>query len=216
MELKEQMYITEGWFDHFPLGQEDHGRRHWLDAAEMEFGGDEDEVTYYFNEYRYRGQIIPSYGTPASFGCSNTMGYGVNKPYPERIQFANLGISGMSNDGIARLAYLYCEHFEPPIITVMWTYKNRREHVKEDGVVCKFRNQKNMERWMDLYTEIQNPKLDEYNYIKNKIFLQNYCENKKIKLIELEPINNDRGARDGCHPSSNWHTNIAAEILSKL
>ena len=216
MELREQNYITEDWFKHFPLGFEDPGQRHWLDDAEISMGGDEDEVTYYFNEFRYRGHIVPSDGTPASFGCSNTMGYGVNNPYPELINFANCGLSGLSNDGIARMAYTYCERFSPHVITVMWTYRNRREHVTEEGVVRKFRNQKDMERWMDLYTEIQNPHLDMYNFTKNQLFLQHYCELKNIKLIELFPDNNDRGARDNSHPSRNWHANVAAEILSKL
>lgn len=216
MELTEQQYIKEDWFKHFPMGNEDHGTKHWLDDAEFSLGGDEKEVLYYFNEYQYRGKILPSEGQRASFGCSNTMGYGVQHPYPELINFANCGISGMSNDGITRLAYLYCETFQPDIITVMWTYKNRREHVMEDGTIRKFRSQRDMEHWMDLYTEIQNDKLDEYNFTKNKLFLENYCENKNVKLIQLHPENNDKMARDKMHPGRDWHVNVAATILDHL
>jgi len=211
---KEQRYITSDWFSDFPLGQEAPGTRNWLDNAERKLGGKETAVEYYFNDWRYRGTIEPGYNTNASFGCSHTLGYGVQTPYSEIIRYANIGVSGLSNDAIARLAYAYCENFDPKCIVVMWTIPHRREYINEEGQVVKFRydrhNENNINREL---ISLQNDKWDEYNLQKNKLFLINYCISKEIRLLEYDFTGNDKQARDGMHPGPIWHANMAAQIL---
>lgn len=218
--LVEQQYILSNWFDEFPLGQEDPGERHWLDLSERKMGGNETDVLYRFNNYRYRGIIEPGHGINASFGCSHAMGYGVQTPYAEIIEYANLGISGLSNDGIVRLAYTYCEQFHPEIIVVLWTIPHRREHVSSNGTIVKFKHDRSL--WEDQtnfdYLSLQNDKLDEYNLIKNKLFLRSYCTASNIKLVEFEfdQNSNDMLARDKMHPGPDWHAAMSASIIDNI
>jgi hypothetical protein len=213
---KETQYIKSEWFNRFPLGQETPGTRHWLDDAERKLGGDEKLVTYLFNEWRYRGNIEPGTGVDASFGCSHALGYGVNTPYSEIIEFANCAISGLSNDAIARMAYTYCQQFTPSTIVVLWTIPHRREWVDATGKIEKFRMQQAPVEWQQNFIELQNSKWDEYSLTKNKLFLKHYCELKGIRLLDYEFDNNDNQARDGMHPGPEWHINMAAQILEDL
>lgn len=216
MDFKEYNYVTQDWFNQFPLGPDNPGERHWIDDAEQALGGDPKEVLYYFNEWRYRGRITPGIGVNASFGCSHAMGYGVQTPYAEIIEFANIGWSGSSNDAIARLAYTYCNAFDPPAIVVLWTYPQRREHIMPDGSMEKFRNQSVPNSWQENYIELQNNNLDRYNYQKNCLFLENFCLLKGIKLIQFDFADNDQKARDLIHPGPDWHLNMAAKIYDQL
>lgn len=213
---QETQYINTDWFSQFPLGQEEPGTRHWIDDAERRLGGDEKQVTYYFNEWRYRGVIRPANNVNASFGCSHALGYGVNKPYAEIIEFANCAISGLSNDAIARMAYTYCEQFNPSVIIVMWTIPHRREWVNEKGKLSKFRMQTNPTVWQQSFIELQNNHWDDYNLQKNKLFLRHYCESKNIQLIDFEFADNDHAARDGMHPGPDWHINIAVRVIERM
>jgi hypothetical protein len=208
---KEQRYIKGEWFSHFPLGQETPGQHNWRDSAEEKLGGDACEVSYYINEWRYRGHIKPGNNVNACFGCSNTFGYGVQTAYPQLVKFTNCGINGISNDAIARMAYAYCEQFNPKVITVLWTFNNRREWVDDKGVIHKFKSQENQQLF-----ELQNEAADDYNFYKNKIFLQSYCKSKDIKMLDYNFHSNDKGARDGMHPGPDWHVNMAANILGDL
>lgn len=213
---KEIQYIKNDWFQQFPLGQEEPGSRHWIDAAEQSFGGDEKQILYYFNDWRYRGIIRPGQHVDASFGCSHAMGYGVSQPYAKIIEFANCGISGLSNDAIARMAYTYCEQFSPTNIVVLWTIPHRREWVDEHGQVKKFRMERTPTQWQQNFIDLQNDQWDEYNLTKNKLFLHNYCLSKGIRLLDYDFVDNDNAARDGVHPGPDWHINMSARILADL
>lgn len=219
MELNnysEYNYIKGDWFNQFPLGPDRPGERHWIDEAEEALGGDPNEILYYFNEWRYRGRITPGHRVPASFGCSHAMGYGVQTPYAEILEVANLGWSGFSNDAIARLVYTYCEEFVPPYIIVLWTHPQRREHIMPDGSLEKFRNQKVPNSWQEGYFNIQSNKLDRYNYQKNRLFVETYCHAYNIKLIQFDFADNDQKARDGVHPGPDWHVAMASKINDQL
>lgn len=212
--MKELRDIKGDWFSQFHFGHEEPGERNWLDEAEKKLGGETDQVKYYFNKYRYRGTICPGPGVDASFGCSHAMGYGVNVPYAEIIEYANLGISGISNDAIARMAYTYCEEFKPKNIVVLWTIPNRREHVTDSGELTKVRYERDTDDEINLsYINLQNDKNDEYNYIKNSLFLTNYCQLNDINLQQYFFEDNDFQARDGMHPGTVWHINMASRIL---
>lgn len=213
---QEIQYIRSEWFGQFPLGQEAPGERHWIDDAERSFGGDEKLVTYNFNDWRYRGTIEPGLRVDASFGCSHAMGYGVNRPYAEIIEFANCGISGLSNDAIVRMAYTYCEQFNPENIVVLWTIPHRREWVDDTGQIKKFRMERSPTHWQQNFIDLQNTSWDEYNLTKNKLFLRNYCSAKGIRLLDYDFVDNDMCARDGMHPGPDWHINMSAMILTDL
>ena len=206
----ETQYIRD-YFSEFPLGQEEPGVRHWIDEAERNLGGNDEDVTYYFNNWRYRGKAQPGNFVPASFGCSHAFGYGVDRCYAEIIGFANCAINGISNDAIARMAYTYCEQFNPDAICVLWTIPHRREYVDDVGVLQKFRGDDHTS-----LLSLQNQHADEYNFVKNKLFLENYCQAKDVKLLQYIFKDNDKGARDGMHPGPNWHANMAATILEDL
>ena len=206
----ETRYIRD-YFSEFPLGQEEPGSRSWLDNAERELGGDARAVTYYFNEWRYRGTIEPGNGVRASFGCSHALGYGVQTPYAKIIGFANCAINGISNDAIARMAYTYCEQFSPDAICVLWTLTHRREYVDDNGVLQKFRGDDHTS-----LLSLQNQHADEYNLVKNKLFLEYYCLANNVKLLQYVFEGDDKGARDGMHPGPNWHVNMAATIMEDL
>ena len=208
---KESQYINNDWFAQFPLGQEEPGIRNWIDDAEKKLGGEAGAVTYFFNTWRYRGEAVPDHGVSASFGCSHALGYGVNNPYAEILGFANCAVNGISNDAIVRMAYTYCQQFFPRTIVVLWTIPHRREYVDNDGILQKFRGNDN-----DALLSLQNEHSDAYNLQKNKLFLKNYCDAKNINLIEFEFEDNDHAARDGMHPGSDWHANMAAKIFEKL
>lgn len=211
MENKETRYIKNNWFGVFPLGQETPGEYNWIDSQESKLGGNKFDVTYFINEWRYRGFIKPGPNVPASFGCSHAFGYGVNVPYAKIIGFANCAVNGISNDAIVRMAYTYCEQFKPNKICILWTMPNRREYVEEDGTIQKFKAEENHQ-----LLALQNSNWDQYNLEKNKIFISSYCKANNIKLLEYDFMNNDKGARDGLHPGPDWHVNMAATILEDL
>ena len=138
--FKEMRYAESEWFSNFTLGHDEPGGRNWLDEGEKSLGGNETDVEYHINRWRYRDSIEPSQGQSAAFGCSYTFGYGVNNPWPKLIGVANLGQNGASNDMITRLAISYCETFKPKDIYVLWTFPHRREHINKDGGLEKYRN----------------------------------------------------------------------------
>ena len=230
-DFKEARYLEKDWFSTFTLGHDDPGTRNWLDEGEKKLGcapgWQEQSVEYYINDWRYRGELVPAMGAPAAFGCSYTFGYGINDPYPMLLDAVNCGLSGASNDQIARLAITYCKTFKPKEIYVMWTFKARREHIHENGALEKFRNlseeaikeELKSPTWLSSYLTLMNDKGDHYNYQKNKLMLFNFCENSNIVLRQKEitdlPKENFPLARDNDHPGPDWHANIAGILCER-
>ena len=214
-DFQEYNYIRGDWFNQFPLGPDNPGERNWIDEAERRLGGNTEDVLYYFNEWRYRGRITPGIGVDASFGCSHAMGYGVQTPYAEILELANLGWAGFSNDAIARLACTYVKTFRPQKIVVLWTIPHRREYINAGGYMGKYRAP-GVKEWQMRFTELQNEKWDEYNREKNQEFVENLCSAYQVKLIQFDFEDNDAMARDGIHPGADWHVSMAAKINDKL
>ena len=224
-DFKEARYTESDWFSAFTLGHDDPGKKHWLDEGEKKLGCaqgfTEHSVDYYINNWRYRGRLVPAEGWAAAFGCSYTFGYGVNKHWPGLLEAVNCGINGASNDLIARLAITYCKTFKPTSIYVLWTFKERREHIKETGGLSKFRNLSKYRikeelknpTWVSSYATLMNDSADDYNYKKNKMLLTSYCVVNNIALHQATiydlPKEEFPLARDNDHPGDDWHTNIA-------
>jgi hypothetical protein len=222
--FKEMRYTESDWFSTFTLGHDEPGGRNWLDEGEKKLGGNETDVEYHINRWRYRDSIEPKQGQSAAFGCSYTFGYGVNNPWPKLLGIANLGQNGASNDMITRLAISYCETFKPKDIYVLWTFPHRREHIIENGGLDKYRNMstKTLDEefknrtWRSSYLELSNDKADEYNFTKNKLLLTHYCAMYNIELNQATifdfPKDEFPLARDNDHPGKDWHTNVAGHL----
>ncbi len=222
--FKEMRYTESDWFSTFTLGHDEPGGRNWLDEGEKKLGGNETDVEYHINRWRYRDSIEPKQGQSAAFGCSYTFGYGVNNPWPKLLGVANLGQNGASNDMIVRLAISYCETFKPKDIYVLWTFPHRREHIIENGGLDKYRNMstKTLDEefknrtWRSSYLELSNDKADEYNFTKNKLLLTHYCAMYNIELNQATifdfPKDEFPLARDNDHPGKDWHTNVAGHL----
>jgi hypothetical protein len=222
--FKEMRYTKSEWFSKFTLGHDEPGGRNWLDDGEKKLGGNETDVEYHINRYRYRDNLEPGNNMPAAFGCSYTFGYGVNNPWPKLIGVANCGQNGASNDMITRLAISYCETFKPSEIYVLWTFAHRREHINEQGGLEKYRNMSTQtldeefknKTWRSSYLELSNIKADQYNLAKNRLLLNHYCSIYNIALNEASifdmPKNEYPLARDNDHPGTDWHTNMAVHL----
>jgi len=227
-DFKEARYTESDWFSTFTLGHDDPGKRNWIDEGEEKLGCGsgytKDSVEYFINNWRYRGQRVPEMGATAAFGCSYTFGYGVNFAWPSMLSVVNLGQNGASNDQIARLAITYCKTFKPEQIYVLWTFKERREHINEDGGLDKFRSlsetaikeELKNPTWNSNYAMLSNSSADEYNFKKNKMLLTSYCVVNNIKLNQLSIFDLSKEgfslARDNDHPGEDWHTNIAGIV----
>lgn len=213
------------------MGNDLPGERHWRDNNEQRLpmapGWQETDVTYRFNSWYYRGDLEPSTGQTAAFGCSFTFGTGVNDPWPERLGVVNCGQPGSSNDKIARLAISYCKTFQPSEIYVMWTFPQRREWIDEHGNVIAFKNitdaearqimQQPFVSWDNSHLFLMNDLWDDYNYQKNRLLMENYCLANKIILNTATVTTIDHRdyppARDNQHPGPDWHMNIAALLV---
>ena len=227
--MTEDRYITKHWFASFPLGHEEPGLRHWLDDTEKSFGChngfSESDVIYDINQYRYRDKILPAPNQDAAFGCSYTLGQGVDVSWPAILEVANCGVNGASNDKSARMVITYCRLYAPKTVYVMWTFPERREYIDEDGAIQKFRrpNPKDIPRILTEPTSegahllLMNDSANEYNLQKNQLLVRLYCQANNIELKEIGyntiDKNNYKLARDGDHPGPDWHASVAAHFL---
>jgi len=227
-DFAENKYIESDWFDVFPLGFEDPGEKQWLDLQEQSLGNHNDtNVIYFINNFRYRDKITPSKGQDAAFGCSNTFGFGVNTAWPSILGLANCGANGISNDYITRCAVNYVKIFKPNNIYVLWTYKQRREHIEKGFGLVKFRRPEveNIPTWRTHYSMLSTELTDNYNFDKNKILLETVCDlyGCNLKQFHLQGqlvLDNNNNvildqydytaARDNLHPGPDWHVNLAA------
>jgi hypothetical protein len=116
-----------------------------IDKEILGNGSDEGNCYYTFNELGFRGDSPKKKGLRVmSVGCSHTEGIGVHnhqtwshhlsKLLPNGVDL-NLGISGRSNDYIARTIMTFTEQMKPALVLAMYTYPHRREFYRETGEV---------------------------------------------------------------------------------
>jgi len=163
----------------------------------------------------FRSLIEFDNGVPASFGCSFTEGVGVyaDQTFSFLLNVANCGLNGASNDKICRTAIEYCNKYSPKEIYVMWTFKNRREVIDDTGTFLKFKAfdpGSKKYRWHKASAELSNDYSDEYNYQKNRLLLNSFCELKNINLYstDVDCIENDKLGSDNAHPGVEWHEKV--------
>jgi hypothetical protein len=159
------------------------------------------DVTYHINKYGYR--VNPTNNDKneniiACFGCSNTFGVGLplNQTWSYLIEkklnngfiVKNYGVSGASNDTIARLIFNYTIKYKPKIICCYFPEIFRMEL---------FNNQSKLEfltpsyggtnldpnsSFYKAYKEISSIDNCLFNFIKNFKLIQFICNNNDIKF----------------------------------
>jgi len=157
----------------------------------------------------------------AAFGCSSTYGMGVEyeQTFAYQLNAYNVGQPGSSNDRICRLAIEYINTYCPEKIYVFWTFDTRREWINSNGDAIRFipgHTRYGGEFWHKAHVQLGNPDNNEYNYCRNKLMLETYCELKNVKLRQLAysefPTHTYPLGTDDQHPGPLWHDWITREF----
>ena len=164
-------------------------------------GSDINGCFYTFNELGFRGDSPKKKGIKImSVGCSHTEGIGVHdrqtwsyylsRMIPNGVDL-NLGISGRSNDYIARSIITWVDEMKPSIVLAMYTYPHRREYYKENGDIEPYSNTPwgyfDIEKagritWANM-TSTSNKNEDFINWYKNHILITNFLKAREIPFI---------------------------------
>jgi len=164
-------------------------------------GSDTAGCYYTFNELGFRGDSPIKKGIKLmSVGCSHTEGIGVHdrqtwshclsRMMPNGIDL-NLGISGRSNDYIARSIITWVDEMKPSIVLVMYTYPHRREYYRDNGDVEPYHpspwgyfeeEREGRIDWANI-TSMANEHDDIINWYKNHLLITNFLKSKEIPFI---------------------------------
>jgi hypothetical protein len=172
-----------------------------VDKEIMGNGSDEGNCYYTFNELGFRGDSPKKKGLRVmSVGCSHTEGIGVHnhqtwshhlsKLLPSGVDL-NLGISGRSNDYIARTILAWTDYMKPSIVLAMYTYPHRREFYRETGEVEPYHptpwgyfdeEKEGRILWANKIASTNNEE-DFMNWYKNHQLITYYLKSKEIPFI---------------------------------
>ena len=172
-----------------------------IDKEILGNGSDEGNCYYTFNELGFRGDSPKKKGLRVmSVGCSHTEGIGVHnhqtwshhlsKLLPNGVDL-NLGISGRSNDYIARTIMTFTEQMKPALVLVMYTYPHRREFYRETGEVEPYHpspwgyfdeEKEGRMVWANKIAS-SNDEEDFMNWYKNHQLITYYLKSKEIPFI---------------------------------
>lgn len=193
---------------------------------------------YTFNELGFRGDSPKKKGLKVmSVGCGHTEGIGVNdretwshhltRMIPDGVDF-NLGISGRSNDYIARSILTWTDYLKPSVVLVMYTYPTSREIYTNEGnlepyhpVPWGYLNE-NLEG-RKLWSNIVSSTSDEDNYInwlKNHLLISNYLKYKEIPFVWngtfVKTKYTDENRFDGGYPALADTNTFASSIQNQV
>lgn len=164
-------------------------------------GSDTGTCYYIFNELGFRGDSPKKKGLKImSVGCSHTEGIGVHdrqtwshylsRMIPNGVDL-NLGISGRSNDYIARSILTWVDELKPSIVLVMYTYPHRREFYRDNGDVEPYHpnpwgyfdeEKEGRMIWANKIAS-SNDEEDFINWYKNHQLITYYLKSKQIPFI---------------------------------
>jgi len=172
------------------------------------------------------------------------------------IEEVNLAKCGSSNDRITRTTLDYCLENQVDQIVICWSYPDRLMYTgdapsKEDSqsklhwksTSVKRATYYKDKRWISFYRDIWTDEMMRHNFIINCLMIQEFCQNRSIKLIMshicppdiykgitidplfkmittldqegfVAPPKMDTG--DGIHPNAIMHSKFAKELLSRL
>jgi hypothetical protein len=186
-------------------------------------------IEYRFNKDGFRGEEIidPKF---LCFGCSFTMGTGLQEEYtwPQQLSkildlsVANLGHAGSSNDSALRFAVHYIPKLKPKIAVWLQTDQFRLEVIDEhdcvvDNVIINcldnspYKNDYFIKKWA-LFEENQS-----INLVKNTLAFKHICyeNNTKCIIIPRNNVLNLDLARDLMHPGRESNNKLA-ESMAQL
>jgi hypothetical protein len=157
-------------------------------------GSDSGNCYYTFNELGFRGDSPKKKGMKVmSVGCSHTEGINVHnhQTWPHQLSKLlpngvdlNLGISGRSNDYIARSIITWVDEMKPSIVLVMYTYPHRREYYRDNGDVEPYHpspwgyfeeEREGRMNWANI-TSMANEHEDMINWYKNHLLIKNFLK----------------------------------------
>ena len=189
-------------------------------------GYTEQSITYRFNSEGFRDKEF-STAECLTFGCSFTMGTGINEDQTWPVQFskltgysvANLGLAGTSNDTAARLALHYIPIFKPKVAIWVQTDPHRIEVVNEEIKIADnilagdiqqgpYRQDYYLKQWFS--SDIN----QQLNLLKNTLVFQHVCSENQVQCIVV-PRNNVffvDYARDLLHPGIVSNRKLAETI----
>ena len=188
------------------------------------------EIVYTFNSHGFRTQEFDSDIDIVCFGCSFTMGTGVQveDTWPMQLQsltgmqVANLGHAGSSNDTAFRFARHYLPQLRPRYAVWLQTDKHRLELIDESVPVSlnilasdtsnPCANDVFIKTWFGCD---QNQDL---NLEKNTLAFEKICESLAIeyKIISRHSIVSDKCARDLSHPGPQVYKKLAKHVAEWL
>jgi hypothetical protein len=220
----------------------------------------EKDVVYTYSSMGYRG---PEFDVEAdikivSLGCSWTMGVGVpqevifHEVFAERLRSTtgrsvvnwNLGVSGASNDMIARMAHHGVPFLNPDIVLISFTAFARREYFSPDGQRIQYTpnstpigNSAYATVFTEVakhYTEMSSVVDDQFNFYRNfksveclladKMWLYSINNAREIAPM-LSHVDATRyggqfkfedKARDNGHPGPITHRNISDGLWNRF
>lgn len=200
-------------------------------------GSDIGKCYYTFNELGFRGDSPKKKGLKImSVGCGHTEGIDVNdretwshyltRMIPDGVDF-NLGISGSSNDYIARSVLTWTEYLNPSIVLVMYTYPIKREIYTSNGDLIPYHpvpwgylneNLDGRKLWSNLISSTSKED-DHINWLKNHLLISNYLKNKQIPFIWngtfVETEYTDENRFDGNYPTFQDNSTYATAIQNE-
>jgi len=186
-------------------------------------GSDEGNCYYTFNELGFRGDSPRKKGIRImSVGCSHTEGINVHnhqtwphllsKKIPNGVDL-NLGISGRSNDYIARTILTWTDILKPSLVLVMYTYPHRREYYTESGGIEPFHptpwgyfdeEMEGRKIWANIL-QSNNSQENFVNWYKNHQLVTYYLKSKDIPFIWngtfIDADYTDENRFDGDYPN---------------
>jgi hypothetical protein len=186
-------------------------------------GSDPGNCYYSFNELGFRGDSPKKKGLRImSVGCSHTEGIGVHnhqtwshilsRKIKDGVDL-NLGISGRSNDYIARTVLSWTDYLLPDLVLIMYTYPYKREYYRETGEVEPFHPipwgyfDEDMEGriyWANI-SQCSNDEENLANWYKNHQLITYYLKSKEIPFIWngtfLNTDYTDENRFDGHYPN---------------
>jgi hypothetical protein len=186
-------------------------------------------IEYRFNRDGFRGDEISNQEC-LCFGCSFTMGTGIEEEHtwPAKlsnllsISVANLGHAGSSNDSALRFALHYIPKIKPKLAIWVQTDQYRLEIINEqqnivDNIIVNliddlpYRNDHFIKHWTLCETNQQ------LNLVKNTLAFRQLCQehNTRCVILPRDSVVSIDLARDLMHPGRLSNTKLA-ERISRL
>lgn len=223
-------WLGEDNAENFQQHCNDPAKRQLLEQA----GWLDQKITYQFNRQGFRSaEFDTSSDYFISVGCSFTFGTAIQtqQRYTDimadqlDLTCYNLGIQGGSDDTSVRLLLTWLDQLNPKFVIYQSTFAQRFEVLHNStaiiyginaalgGLVAKDHGA--------LYKQLlATPSNEQIRACKNQLAVRELCQNKNIKLIEINYIDflktNDVTARDLHHPGAVANQSVAQTVLHRL